>query len=238
VAPIARELSESIGVLEPLQTRLSVDGQVEELAEVLSSRASAPVTLIGHSWGAWLALITAARRPDLVRKLILVDSGPFEAKYVPEIQSSRLNRLSSAERSEFEQLMQVMGSAAPAEQDRLMARLGGLVEKADNYDLFATEDHPEDALPVDGKMYEAVWPEAAELRRSGALLKYAEDILCPVIAVHGEQDPHPAAGVREPLQKAVRNFRFVLLSNCGHSPWLERQARGAFFEVLRREIWS
>lgn len=53
---------------------------------------------------------------------------------------------------------------------------------------------------------------------------------------HGDYDPHPSEGVRKPLSAVLSEFRFVLLENCGHTPWCERQARGAFYEVLEEEL--
>ena len=52
MAPVASELSSICGVLEPLQTATSVEGQIQELQKVLQGHADIPVTLIGHSWGA------------------------------------------------------------------------------------------------------------------------------------------------------------------------------------------
>ena len=78
MAPLARELALRHGVLEPLQTASTIAGQVEELKELLEESANLPVTLVGHSWGAWLGYIFAARHPGLVKKLILVSSGGFE----------------------------------------------------------------------------------------------------------------------------------------------------------------
>ena len=49
MAPVARELASDCGVLEPLQTAASLDGQVEELKAVLEKNADIPVTLIGFS---------------------------------------------------------------------------------------------------------------------------------------------------------------------------------------------
>jgi pimeloyl-ACP methyl ester carboxylesterase len=57
-----------------------------------------------------------------------------------------------------------------------------------------------------------------------------------VIAIHGDYDPHPAEGVQKPLSSVLRDFRFVLLEKCGHTPWLERQARESFYHILKEEI--
>jgi pimeloyl-ACP methyl ester carboxylesterase len=80
--PVARDLSADLGVLEPIQTETTLEGQIEELKITLEEQASPPVTLIGFSWGAWLSYIFTARYPALVKKLILVGSGPYEQQYV------------------------------------------------------------------------------------------------------------------------------------------------------------
>jgi pimeloyl-ACP methyl ester carboxylesterase len=62
-------------------------------------------------------------------------------------------------------------------------------------------------------------------------------VQCPILAIHGDYDPSPAAGVRDPLARVLKvPFEFVVLENCGHTPWLERQARARLYEILRREL--
>ena len=78
--------------------------------------------------------------------------------------------------------------------------------------------------------------DAEALRTSGELLALGKRIDCPVVAIHGDYDPHPADGIRKPLSSVLEDFRFILLDNCGHYPWNERQARDAFYEVLRDEL--
>ncbi|HKB48274.1 MAG TPA: alpha/beta hydrolase, partial [Ktedonobacterales bacterium] len=108
MAPVARELATEWGVLEPLQTADSLDGQVEELRAVLDEHADLPVTLIGSSWGAMLGYIFAARYPAHVRKLILVGSGVYEARYAAGIEQTRLDRLSEAERARALELLELL----------------------------------------------------------------------------------------------------------------------------------
>ena len=81
-----------------------------------------------------------------------------------------------------------------------------------------------------------MWKDGAELRRSGNLLKLGRHITCPVVAIHGDGDPHPSEGVQEPLSAILRDFRFILLKKCGHKPWIERKAREEFFRILEEEL--
>jgi pimeloyl-ACP methyl ester carboxylesterase len=233
MAPVAYELSSGCGVLEPIQTMASLEGQVEELKTALENNADLPVTLIGFAWGAWLSFIVAARYPAIIKKLILIASAPFKEKYAAGIHETRLNRLNEQERAEFDFICRNLGDPAIQNKDTLFTRLGTLASKADAYD--PETDKPE-KIESRADIFQGVWPDAAELRNSGKLLKLGKDIKCPVVAIHGDYDPHPAEGVQKPLAAVLKHFRFVLLKNCGHKPWIERLAREEFFKVLRQQL--
>ena len=233
MAPVARELGSAAGVLEPLQTAMTVDDQVGELTAAIASHGDGPAVLVGFSWGAWLAFLVAAGHPSVASKVILVGSGPFLAEYATGINDIRLGRLNPAERAEVESLSAVIEDPDEEKRKAAFARFGEIVSRADTY-----ESLPEDPDPVtlQPDIFRAVWREAAELRKTGGLLAAASRIKCPVTAIHGDYDPHPARGVLEPLSAVLSDFRFVLLEKCGHKPWIERHARDEFYRVLKQEI--
>ena len=233
MAPVARELATSRGVLEPIQTATSLEGQVEELKTILEENGEPPFNLIGFSWGAWLGFIFAARYPLFVKKIILVGSGPYEAKYAVKILETRLKRLDESERIDARACIEDLDDPAAEVRNRAFARLGALLSKADAYDPLP---HGSEAGDWQVDIFHSVWEDAAALRRSGKLLELGKHIHCPVVAIHGDYDPHPAEGVKQPLSGSVKSFRFILLKNCGHMPWIERQARGKFFEILNKEL--
>jgi pimeloyl-ACP methyl ester carboxylesterase len=233
MTPVARELASSWGVLEPLQTKSSLEGQIEELKSVLEENGDLPVFLIGFSWGAWLGFIFAANYPTFVKKLILIGSGPFEEKYAARIQKTRLSRLSEDERTEVKSLIEILDNSLAKDKSEAFARFGALFSKADAYDPIIDES---EVIDYDPDIYQSVWKDGAELRRSGKLLRLGKNIKCPVVAIHGDYDPHPALGVQKPLSTILKNFRFILLKNCGHKPWIERGARGEFFRILEEEL--
>jgi pimeloyl-ACP methyl ester carboxylesterase len=233
MAPVARELSAVKGILEPLQTATTLDGQVQELRSVLEQDAQVPVTLVGFSWGAFLSWMTAARYPSLVGRLILVSSPPFEESYANSITPTRLDRMSPAERTETMALIGKMDDPEAGEKDKVLTRLGVLLSHADAYDPVPFVD---EVFHNRYDVLRGVWDEACELRRKGVLTQMAHAIRCPVIAIHGDYDPHPAKGVEEPLSRECPGFRFILLSKCGHRPWIERNATDAFYETLFHAI--
>ena len=236
MAPVARRLAAGRGVLEPWQTEDTLGGQVEELKSVLEKHAEAPAILVGYSYGAMLGFILAARHPRLVKKLVMVGSGVFEDAYARDIMQTRRDRLSAEANAELDSLLSALDNPdSPQDKDEAFARVGALLATADEFDPLP---HPDEVIACQHRIHDAVWPEVTALRSSGALLAYGRDIRCPVVAIHGDYDPHPAAGVREPLARVLPNFRFILLKDCGHTPWIERRARDEFFRVLETELAS
>jgi pimeloyl-ACP methyl ester carboxylesterase len=233
MAPVARELATTCGVLEPLQSADTLDGQVDELRGVLDEHGALPVTLIGSSWGAMLSYILAARHADRVKKLILVGSGGY-SRNADTGMTTRMLRLSPAERLEVRALTETLNGDLPGGKDAALARLGQLfTEKTDTF-LPLTLDT--EVIEVRYDIHLRVWGEVAQLRRSGDLLDLGRQIECPVIAIHGSYDPHPADDVRTSLAAVVQDFRFVLLKNCGHYPWIERDAKAKFYEIVREAL--
>jgi len=225
MAPIARELAGIKGILEPLQTATTLQGQVQELKEVLEDEGTEPVILVGFSWGAMLSLVLAASYPPLVKRLILISSAVYEDRYAMAIAKTRRKRLRQVEKEELDNL--ILDSTVG------MARLERLLYQADAYDPLS---YRREIIEYQPEVFRSVWGEATAMRRSGELLKLIQKVICPVYAIHGDYDPHPFAGVKEPLEYTLKNFRFTLLKNCGHRPWVERQARDHFYSIMKSEI--
>ena len=232
MAPVARELSSRRGILEPLQTELTVEGQVRELHDLLQAHAGLPVTLLGHSWGAWLSFMFASLHPGMVKKLILVGSGPFEESYTASLRETRLNRLDAAERRIVESLVRTMNDPRAPGRLEAMKKLGELFTRADSFEMIMPDETRADIQP---DIFMSVMDEAALLRKNGSLLAMGKMITCPVVAVHGTRDPHPYEGVAEPLTRVLSDFRLILLDRCGHYPWKERYARDEFYSIMDRE---
>jgi pimeloyl-ACP methyl ester carboxylesterase len=232
MAPVARELARRRGVLEPIQTSDTLAGQIEELRAVVLSRGVAPVTLVGYSWGAWLSLLTAAKYPSVVGKAILVSCGPLLEADAERIHRTRMERLSEDQRAEYLGLIAATRALTAAQ----LERLGALASKADAFDPIEAPPAEAEGIAVRPEVYRKVWEAAVGLRRSGRLLGLIGRVRCPVVALHGDHDPHPADGVRNPLSRALKDFRFVLIQECGHTPWLERRARSGFYTALQEEL--
>ncbi|QOR36350.1 alpha/beta hydrolase [Clostridium sp. 'deep sea'] len=228
--PVALELSKYFGVLEPLQTAMSVEGQITELMQVLEENCKEPITLIGHSWGAMLIYMFAAKHKHLVKKIIMVSSGAVEEKYYPDLCQNREDRLTEAEREELSCLKKKFSNpTSNKNMNEIFARFGKLMGKLDTYDSVETEKN---TSMISYEIFNKVWPQAHAMRKSGEMAKMGKQINCPVIAIHGDYDSHPIEGIRDSLKNIVKDFTFYELKKCGHTPWVERWAKEQFYKII------
>lgn len=66
------------GASRDLPAPFGLAAHADDVAAVVRELAAGPVTVVGHSMGAFIAVVLAERHPDLVAGLVLVDGGlPF-----------------------------------------------------------------------------------------------------------------------------------------------------------------
>ena len=233
IAPVARELSTICGVLEPMQTKKTLDGQVEELKGIIEKFGDLPVILIGWSHGSGLSSLFTSRYPDIVKKLIVIGTTPFHARYQDEITRDRLLRLNEDERAEFFSLAEIILDPVKEDRSAAMARLFRLLNGSEYY---ASLPHPDDVLEYQPDINISIGQEWRKLLDSSEMMNIIPDLKCPVVAIHGDYDVNPAEAVKIQFSGVIKDFRFILLEKCGHTPWYEKYARDRFYAILKEEI--
>lgn len=98
---------------------VSLDSDLADLAAVCRHLSPTPVVLLGHSWGAMLALELALREPALVGALVLIDPAPLSQT---GIASSRANWFRSPEAIEAERAARKNPAYAEGDPDAATAR--------------------------------------------------------------------------------------------------------------------
>ena len=197
------------------QSDLTMDRFVEDIDELRRAFGHERVVLIGHSFGATLALAYAGIHPDRVTALGYVDGvgiGDWRTPYRAE----RARRLTPwAER--FAEL-EVRGRTAEEEVE--WRRLSWATDYADpraGYEL---------AEPMARSPHEISHQVNRALMAFDDMeqITWATAVRCPVTFVHGSADPRPvgpvvalAAHTRAPRKRAV--------PDAGHLPWIEQPER-------------
>mgnify|MGYP006279312623 CR=1 FL=1 len=227
--PVAEVLSKSIACIEVLNNSFSVEAQIDEVYRSIKENNLDKAIVAGHSWGAWLGMLFSERYPDLVKKLILIACPAFDIAGREYTARTRMNRLNDGQKIRLEKLsIKLRESHSKHERNDTFKRMGEIIREADS---FSPLQHAESA--ADYEIFSRVWPEADKLRETGELSAALANIKCPVFAVHGNYDPHPAEAVKKVLNSKVETEDFYLLPNCGHEPWNEKYARKDFFRILK-----
>jgi pimeloyl-ACP methyl ester carboxylesterase len=229
LAPVARALGAAFRVLEPYQRSsggepLTVARHVADLHELITSRAERPA-LVGHSWGAMLALAYSARHPGNVAALALVGCGTFDRESRERLESIRRERTDDALRRRLERLPDEIPD--PDERLRATARL--------TLGLYS-HDLVEEGLEIDScdaRAFRESWQDMLRMQDEGVYPAAFAAIEAPVILLHGAVDPHPGRMIRATLVRHIRHLEYYEWANCGHYPWLEKSVRDEFFDVLR-----
>lgn len=233
VAPLARELGKRWHVFEPHQRGsssrpLSVATHVEDLHELIEERAgdNHPI-LLGHSWGAMLALAYAASHPARAAGLVLIGCGTFStvARHAFERRLDAI--LTPSDRADIARVERDEPDA-----NRQLAMVGRLMTRVYGYDV---EEVDMNVDVLDVQAHEQTWADMVRLQRDGVYPAAFATIDVPVLMLHGDADPHPGLLIADDLRRYIPHLEYRELAKCGHSPWLERQARDEFFASL--EVW-
>ncbi len=191
---------------------------VDDLRAVLAECAPGPVSLVGYSWGALLALLyaieaSAGRAGPVPARMVLLDPAPVSRAFRDRFEAEFARRQS--------------GPAVTALRDALAA--SGLRERApDEYrqrtfelsvaGYFADPGRARDLTPfrVTGRVQQSVWESLGDFDLVPAL----RDLRIPSLVLHGRQDPIPLESA-EAVAAALGAER-VWLDDCGHVPYVER----------------
>jgi proline iminopeptidase len=190
---------------------------VSDLEAIVKEFGLDPLTIVGYSWGGLLAVLYALEATDSPpNRLVLIDPGPLARHY----------------RAEFEDEFRKRQQGPAIQQMRAELEASGLREtdpEAYRQRLFELSvagyfAHPENArnltpFRVIARTQQSVWDSLGDYD----LFPRLGEIHCPVLVVHGRDDPIPASSSVEGA-KAMK-ARLVLLDDCGHVPYVEQPAR-------------
>lgn len=181
----------------------------------------------GHSWGASLALAYAVQHPDRVEGIVSVSGTGLGWGWHAEYKQEVRRRLGEERESELNALKNKrdkldVGSEEFAAVDRQICRIQWSTDFAN------AERAPElvEAL-IDERFipnYEVnkmVTEDWKQLSVTQTFRTAVSRIACPVLIVHGVDDPRPVSAV-EQFAKSLPDARLELIDGVGHFPWIER----------------
>jgi proline iminopeptidase len=194
--------------------------QVGDLAAVITELGVAPLTLIGYSWGAMLAMLyaieaAAQRVAPMPARLVLIDPAPVTHAWRDQFEGE-FNRRQGGPR--IRAMRDELASSGLRERDAEKYRQRAFELSVAGY--FANPDRAHDLTPfrVVGRVQLSIWDSLGDfdLTRPGLL----DSVHVPTLITHGRQDPIPV----ESSQAAAKalDAPLVILEDCGHVPYVEQ----------------
>jgi pimeloyl-ACP methyl ester carboxylesterase len=232
MAPIAHKLADSFRVLEPFQRGsgsepLTVARHVADLHEVIKTHCGDErPALVGHSWGAMLALAYTVWHSDSVQSLVLIACGTFDSASRSRLEEIRSQRMGEDMAHCMERL-----TAEYPDPDRRLDALGRLMQQIDSCKLISLGNKPH---KCDAQASKETWQDIMRLQNEGKYPAAFAEIHVPVIMLHGAFDPHPGRMIEAGLKQYMPQLEYVEWEKCGHYPWLEKAARDEFYATLRQ----
>lgn len=204
---------------------LTIERYVEDLEELRVAWGHERWVVIGHSFGADLALAYAATHPLHVTAVGYL-SGTGIGDWRTPYRSERERR-----RSNFaDRLAELSHRERTAAEETEWRTLSWATDYADVADgLVHAQRMAESAHEINHEANRKLRIE------DDALIRAAESLTCPIWFVHGAQDIRPVASVMA-LAVHARSARKRVIEGAGHLPWVEQPDRTG--EVLLEVLHS
>lgn len=211
--PIAHDLRGHGDSDWSLACRYHLHDHARDLAALFDALPLERATVVGHSLGGNVATLFAARHPERVRSLVLVDSGPALASEAWRRSSEDVAEQARAY-ADVASYRKLLGLAYPLGASQTLDRLArtSLISRRDG--RFEPKLDPVllELLGTERELRETeseLWDALAKLR-------------CPVLLARGERSatlPEPIA--RRMTEQVIADARLVTIPNAGHAVMID-----------------
>jgi 3-oxoadipate enol-lactonase len=184
----------------------SIELMAEDAASVLDARGLERSDVYGYSMGGYIALTLAVRRPELVRSLVLVGTGPGGPGHEPPLAET----------------LDIWSRAAGLPREEAL-RMAYPTAFAPGW----IDDHPEEYEQLVAARLDPPTPAECWLAQAEAADRHkdvgvdVERIAVPALVIHGELDRVVPVSNGRLLASRLPNAELVVLPGGGHAPMFE-----------------
>jgi len=213
-------------------TTINLKQSVEDISSLLRKLKLDRVTIVGHSWGAMLAVNFAIAHPTQINKLVLIGSGPLAFSDFVIQEANIMARASIAEREYIEHLQDSISQAkSPSESIAYRKQLGKQFLRLISYDatridsIFEEVSKSRTNQAMQFLMFQDLQKMNYNVKNKIGSLNF------PTLVICGRQDPiglFPSIYLKDLNNK----FKLVWIEKSGHFTWLENH-ESFFLELFK-----
>ncbi len=172
------------------------------------------LNLVGHSWGATLALLYCALHPEQVASIALIGLGPLSDEFAAVAAVNKIKPLTAREREELATLSALRRRSIEEGHLEVIERFQAFFPAHYNYD-------PHTATYIN----QQILPAITRLR----LWEQLQGLKAAMLILYGYQDFEPITQAYL-IKERIPHAQLCFLNECGHVPWLEQPEK--FYEVV------
>lgn len=230
-----------------LPEEVTLTSDIDDLDQVRQHFHLESPALLGHSWGAVLALEYALRHPERVSHMILMNPAPASASDVAVFRKAYVQKLGA----DMDRQREIVASAAYKEGDpetvaaRYRLHFKPSLKRPEDYEnLMATmkagftsqgKEGILKARAVEDRLMRDTWQV-----HGYDLMPKLRTLRIPTLVISGDHDFIPGE-IAAHIAQAIPNAQLVTLKDCGHFAYLEcagdvRNALNDFFRRTRATV--
>ena len=179
-------------------------------------------TVIGHSWGAHLALLYAVQYPECTARLVYMSGTGIDPAWHQDYRRNREAKLPPAERERLQILNRRRSTVTGEELEGIKKEEASLLGKTELYDVTRLDDVPRyDHFPINYSLNAALNAQNNRMEETGGLGAKVSQVRAPTLVLDGEGDPRPR-WARAEVAQLIPNSRHLTIARAGHEPWIEQ----------------
>jgi proline iminopeptidase len=194
---------------------------VEDLAVLVEELGVDPLSMVGYSWGAMLAMLYAIEQSGnshlrAPARLALVNPAPLTSDYRQQFEAEFARR---QENADIRGMREELAASGLREKDPQAYRQRAFELSVAGY--FSDPRKATDLTPfrVVGRVQQSVWESLGDFN----LIERLREVRVPSIVIAGRDDPIPLASSREAASALGTDL--LVLDECGHVPYVEQPVR-------------
>lgn len=217
----------STGGADP--AHLTLDVFLNDLDAVRRALGYDKISLLGHSWGGFLAMHYAIKYPQHVDKLILLSALPATSSDYEAYMRDWTDRIApfKEQLDHIEKSLSYSAGDPEAVADYIRLCFQAYCFDKEKVNALNLKMSPQAAL---NWLHTSNQFDPNLFNTSFDLRPQLQKLACPTLIIHGDADPIPAAAAAN-THHSIPHSQLNVLSHCGHFPYLEQPKE--FFEILK-----
>ena len=209
------------------RTPITWQTHVEDLRLVSEELGFDELSLVGYSWGGLLAVLFAIEAgrtgTGMPARMVLMDPAPLTSQYRARFEAEFARRQGA---SDVLALRTTLAESGLRERDPDAYRQRAFELSVAGYFADPAAAHDLTPFRVTGRVQQSVWESLGDYD----LVSDASAISCPVLLLHGREDPIPLESSQE-LARAI-GAQLIIIDGSGHVPYVEQP--DALFPPIER----